>query len=79
MKSKKSNQPSEEPKRYMVKGSVCFADGSPAAGMTIRAFDRDLRSEKPLGEFRLIKMDFTKSCIHLINFVILKKAVPILL
>ncbi len=51
MKTKKSNQSPVELNRYIVQGSVCFADGSPVAGMTIGAFDKDLRFEKPLGQF----------------------------
>ncbi|HEX6685156.1 MAG TPA: neuraminidase-like domain-containing protein [Candidatus Limnocylindrales bacterium] len=33
-----------------VSGRVRWAGGEPAAGLTVRAFDRDLRHEQPLGE-----------------------------
>jgi hypothetical protein len=36
-------------RRFMVSGKVTWTDGSPAAGMAIRAVDRDLRKEQPLG------------------------------
>jgi len=58
MKSIKSDQSPEGPKEYKVKGTVYLADGSPAAGMTIRAFDRDLRSEEPLGQSPTDKKGF---------------------
>jgi hypothetical protein len=35
---------------FGVKGIVARADGTPMAGVTVRAFDRDLRSEQQLGE-----------------------------
>jgi hypothetical protein len=34
----------------LVKGEVHLSDGSPFAGLTVRAFDRDLRGEELLGE-----------------------------
>jgi hypothetical protein len=34
---------------FVVRGTVRLADGSPAAGVAVAAFDRDLRSEEPLG------------------------------
>jgi hypothetical protein len=33
---------------YKVSGTVRFADGLPAAGLSVSAFDRDLRNEQPL-------------------------------
>ncbi|MDB6008334.1 MAG: hypothetical protein JWL65_584, partial [Gammaproteobacteria bacterium] len=33
---------------YKVSGTVRFADGFPAAGFSVSAFDRDLRNEQPL-------------------------------
>jgi hypothetical protein len=35
---------------YAVKGTVRFFDGFPAAGVTVAAYDRDLRSEQVLGK-----------------------------
>jgi hypothetical protein len=35
---------------FRVTGVVRFADGIPAARTRVAAFDRDLRSEQPLGE-----------------------------
>lgn len=35
---------------FVVRGTVQLADGSPAAGVTVMAFDQDLRSEEKLGE-----------------------------
>jgi peptidoglycan hydrolase-like protein with peptidoglycan-binding domain len=42
----------EDPQQpiFVVRGQVRYADGRPAAGQQVRAFDRDLRSEEPLGE-----------------------------
>jgi hypothetical protein len=37
-------------KPFVVKGRVVHADGKPLLGSLVRAFDRDLRSEEPLGE-----------------------------
>src|SRR5438046_195947 len=34
---------------YEVKGTVRLADGTPAVGIKVSAFDRDLRSEQLLG------------------------------
>jgi hypothetical protein len=34
---------------FVVSGRVTWADGSPAAGVIVRAVDQDLRSEQPLG------------------------------
>jgi hypothetical protein len=38
-----------EPRVRRVKGVVRFADGFPAIGITVAAFDRDLRNEQALG------------------------------
>ena len=35
---------------YEVKGTIRLADGSPAAGVKVSAFDRDLRTEQLLGQ-----------------------------
>jgi hypothetical protein len=40
----------EEQSAYIVKGMVRLFDGFPATGVTVSAFDRDLRSEQPLGQ-----------------------------
>ncbi|HEV8714044.1 MAG TPA: hypothetical protein VGX03_14615, partial [Candidatus Binatia bacterium] len=37
---------------YEVKGTVRLADGFPARGVMVRAFDRDLRVEHPLGQYQ---------------------------
>jgi hypothetical protein len=39
-----------EPGTCRVTDYVRFADGLPASGTKVAAFDRDLRSEQPLGE-----------------------------
>jgi hypothetical protein len=41
--------PPSPPPAFSVRGVVRFADGTPAAGLLVRAVDRDLRSEEPLG------------------------------
>src|SRR5262245_59866438 len=38
------------PSRFVVHGEVRYADGQPAACLTVRAFDKDLRHEELLGE-----------------------------
>jgi hypothetical protein len=38
-----------EPKPLMVQGQVILEDGTPLAGVTVRAFDQDLRHEETLG------------------------------
>ena len=35
---------------FFVSGRVRWAGGEPAAGLTVRAFDRDLRHEQPVGD-----------------------------
>ncbi|HSH82303.1 MAG TPA: Tc toxin subunit A, partial [Herpetosiphonaceae bacterium] len=42
--------PQGRPPFFRVKGQVRGADGQPLAGAIVRAVDRDLRSEQPLGE-----------------------------
>ena len=37
---------------YSVKGTIRLADGFPAAGVTASAFDRDLRFDQPLGDYK---------------------------
>src|SRR5258708_432105 len=37
--------------RYAVSGTVTRSDGSPAVGIAVRAYDRDLRHEEPLGPY----------------------------
>jgi hypothetical protein len=41
-------QPPAKP--FVVKGRVTHADGKPLFNATVRAFDRDLRTEEPLGD-----------------------------
>lgn len=44
-------QPKPDPrKRYSVQGKLLQPDGTPVAGAVIKAFDKDLRTEKLLGE-----------------------------
>src|SRR5690349_9943947 len=40
------------PSRYHVLGVVRHPNGRPCAGLTVRAYDRDLRREQSLGEAR---------------------------
>src|SRR5262249_46474636 len=40
----------EEPPQFAVQAQAQYTNGRPAAGMKVRAFDRDLRSEEKLGE-----------------------------
>lgn len=44
--------PPDRPRRgrRTVRGTVTGPDGEPTAGVTVRAYDRDLRTEEPLGE-----------------------------
>lgn len=49
MSTGSTNQP-REPRRFQVTGHVRFADGVPSQRTEVVAFDRDLRSEQPLGE-----------------------------
>jgi hypothetical protein len=44
------NGPPSDPAEFIVKGSVWFSDKSPAAGVKVSAFDRDLRNEQALGQ-----------------------------
>lgn len=44
------SDPREEQPAYVVKGAIRFFDGFPASGVTVSAFDRDLRSEQALGQ-----------------------------
>ncbi|MEO8157222.1 MAG: neuraminidase-like domain-containing protein [Betaproteobacteria bacterium] len=37
-------------KKFVVRGQVRLADGTPLAGAVVRGYDKDLRTEKPLGE-----------------------------
>ncbi|MBE9572393.1 MAG: peptidoglycan-binding protein, partial [Proteobacteria bacterium] len=43
---------------YRVKGTVSLADGTPATGLRVSAFDRDLRSEQLLGKHRTDRRGF---------------------
>ena len=45
-------------KKYKVKGTIRFADGSFAEGLTVLAFDQDLRAEQLLGKCRTNKKGF---------------------
>jgi hypothetical protein len=42
--------PPVEPDGFVVQGRVRGADGAPAVGQLVRAFDKDLRKAEPLGE-----------------------------
>jgi hypothetical protein len=44
------DEPAPDP--YRVQGRVARPDGQPLPGLIVRAYDRDLRSEEPLGEAR---------------------------
>ena len=37
------------PPEFVVRGHISYASGASAPGLVVRAFDRDLRSEQPLG------------------------------
>lgn len=37
-------------KKFIVRGQVRLADGTPLAGAVVRGYDKDLRTEEPLGE-----------------------------
>ncbi|MBK6796742.1 MAG: hypothetical protein IPG76_08100 [Acidobacteria bacterium] len=43
-------QPAEAEQEFEVKGTVRYVNGFPARGLTVSAFDRDLRSEQLLGQ-----------------------------
>lgn len=43
-------EPVEERQPFTVRGQVHQADGSPLVGGIVRAFDKDMRNEEPLGE-----------------------------
>src|SRR5258706_3405186 len=45
-----NDKPPVDEKRFIIRGTVRDANGKPAIGVTIKAFDRDLRSEEPLGQ-----------------------------
>jgi hypothetical protein len=53
-----SNRTSRTNHVYEVKGTVHLADGSPATGLKVSAFDRDLRSEQKLGQSQTDKQGF---------------------
>lgn len=40
----------DQPAKFVVKGQIRQTDGSPLAGVPVRAFDKDLRREELLGE-----------------------------
>ena len=42
--------PSIRPERLIVRGTVSYADKSPAVGLTVIAFDKDVSGEDQLGE-----------------------------
>jgi hypothetical protein len=46
------------PPAYQVTGTVRLADGYPAGGVTVAVFDRDLRSEQPLGRCNTDRQGF---------------------
>ncbi|HKG46484.1 MAG TPA: neuraminidase-like domain-containing protein, partial [Pyrinomonadaceae bacterium] len=43
------NNDKEHPNKFIVVGQVNQANGTPLDGATVKAFDKDLRSEQPLG------------------------------
>src|SRR3954454_9602731 len=45
-----SHELAERPRRCRVVGLVRHANGDPGGALLVRAFDRDLRREQPLGE-----------------------------
>lgn len=47
-----------EPPEFVVKGTVRLFDGSPASGVMVFAFDRDLRREQALGQSPTDKQGF---------------------
>lgn len=49
MSNQVTSQP-RDPRKFQVSGHVRFADGIPAPRTKVVAFDRDLRSEQPLGD-----------------------------
>jgi hypothetical protein len=48
------NNPGENPEdRFLVQGTVRFADGTPLAGALVKAYDVDLRRLSPLGDLAI--------------------------
>src|SRR5678815_3236531 len=43
-------EPEPKPDPLVVKGRITQADGGRVAGATVRAFDKDMRAEQPLGQ-----------------------------
>lgn len=41
----------EIPRKFTVSGRITYVNGTPLRGITVRAFDRDLRNEELLGEY----------------------------
>src|SRR5689334_3502640 len=39
-----------EPAAFVVRGQITHVDGTPVAGAQVQAFDKDMRSEQPLGQ-----------------------------
>ncbi len=59
LKSKDPKSADPEDDSYLVKGQVRLANGEPASGVLVRAYDKDLRSEQYLGEaFTLANGDY---------------------
>ncbi|WP_367105954.1 ribosomal protein L7/L12 [uncultured Psychrobacter sp.] len=50
LKSKDPKPTDPEDDNYLVKGQVSLANGEPASGVLVQAYDKDLRSEQYLGE-----------------------------
>ena len=48
----------DEARPYNVKGTVRLADGFPADGVTVSVFDRDLRFDQPLGDYKTDKTGY---------------------
>ena len=50
-----SNQPQKEDKNFVVFGTVVYADGKPAAGLTVIAYDNDDSGKDILGQPQITK------------------------
>lgn len=49
--------PGDTQKRFVVRGQVRFADGTPLASALVRAYDKDLRSKERLGKSEPVTTD----------------------
>ncbi len=62
--------------KFAVNSIESHAEGGPLVGILVRAFDRDLRSEKLLGEQRRTRMDTVRFVIPLNNPRASKRKAP---